>query len=135
MTWLVDANVLSEPTKPHPDAKALAWLRRHELDLAVDPIILGEVHFGVLCLPRGKKRLYLEQWFQDVVLCIRCLNWDAAVGLRWSRLLVDLRASGQTMPVKDSLIAASALHHGLMVATRNVADFRKAGVKVVDPFA
>jgi predicted nucleic acid-binding protein len=135
MTWLVDANVLSEPTKPHPDAKALAWLRRHELDLAVDPIILGEVHFGVLRLPRGKKRQYLERWFQDVVGCIRCLSWDAAVGLRWSLLLVELQASGQTMPVKDSLIAASALHHGLMVATRNVGDFRKAGVKVFNPYA
>ncbi len=49
-------------------------------------------------------------------------------------LLATLRASGRVMPVKDSLIAATALVHGLTLATRNRADFEKAGVKIVDPF-
>ena len=66
---------------------------------------------------------------------IHCLPWEAASGLRWAKLLADLRAAGQTMPIKDSLIAATALVYGLTVATRNLRDFRKAGVKVVDPFA
>ena len=56
MTYLVDANALSEPTKPAPDPRAIAWLRAHEHDLAVDPIILGELRFGILLLPKGKKR-------------------------------------------------------------------------------
>jgi len=55
--------------------------------------------------------------------------------LRWAQLLATLRRTGRAMPIKDSLIAAPALRHGLIVATRNVADFRKADVKVVDPFA
>jgi predicted nucleic acid-binding protein len=55
--------------------------------------------------------------------------------LRWVLLLVDLRRKGAPMPLLDSMIAATALAHGFTVATRNVRDFRKAGVKVVDPFA
>jgi hypothetical protein len=135
MKWLVDVNVLGEPMKSCPDAKVIRWLRRHELDLAVDPIILGEVHFGILCLPPGRRRQRLELWFTTGVATIKCLPWDAAVGLRWARLLVDLRSLGQAMPIKDSMIAATALVHGLTVATHNVADFRRAGVRVVDPFA
>jgi predicted nucleic acid-binding protein len=134
MKWLVDVNVLGEPLKSSPDAKVIRWLRRHELDLAVDPIILGEVHFGILSLPASRRRQRLELWFTTGVVTIKCLPWDAAVGLRWARLLVDLRRLGQAMPIKDSMIAATALVHGLTVATHNVADFRRAGVRVVDPF-
>jgi hypothetical protein len=50
-------------------------------------------------------------------------------------LLADLRSAGKAMPIKDSLIAATALLHGLRIATRNHADFRVAGVKLLDPFA
>jgi predicted nucleic acid-binding protein len=51
--YLVDANVLSEPTKPAPDPRIVAWLRAHEPDIAVDPVILGELRFGILILPKG----------------------------------------------------------------------------------
>jgi hypothetical protein len=64
-----------------------------------------------------------------------CLPFDLACGLRWAKLLADLRASGRAMPIKDSLIAATALAHGLVVASRNVRDFKQAAVQVLDPFA
>ena len=134
MTFLVDANVLSEATKPAPEPKVIEWLRRNEREVAVDPIILGEIRFGIHLLPAGKRRQRLEHWFNAGVRQIVCLTWDAAVGLRWAKLLAELRGRGQTMPIKDSLVAASALSHGLTVVTRNVSDFRKAGVKVVNPF-
>jgi predicted nucleic acid-binding protein len=133
--FLVDANVLSEATKPDPDPRVLAWLAGHERDLAVDPVILGEIQFGILLLPAGKRRERLERWFQDGVEKIHCVNWDATTGLRWARLLAELRTSGRSMPVKDSLIAATALVHGLAVVTRNRRDFEAAGVEVIDPFA
>lgn len=134
MTYLVDANVLSEPTKPAPDPQVVAWLRRHERDIAVDPVILGEILFGILLLPKGKRRARLERWFEAGVQRLHCLPWELASGLRWARLLAALRASGRAMPIKDSLIAATALVHDLTVATRNRTDFEKAGVRVVDPF-
>jgi predicted nucleic acid-binding protein len=133
--YLVDANVLSEPTKSMPNASVVDWLRRNERDLAVDPFILGEVRFGILLLPRGKRRTNLERWFDAGVQRLRCLPWEAETGLRWAELLATLRASGRAMPMKDSLIAATALVHGLIVATRNRADFEKARVKIVDPFS
>ncbi|MDD3545728.1 MAG: type II toxin-antitoxin system VapC family toxin [Kiritimatiellae bacterium] len=134
MRYLVDTNVLSEATKPSPDLFVLGWLRKHEHELSVDPLILGELHFGILLLPAGRRRDRLEKWFQSGVSRLDCLSWNAATGLRWARLLADLRASGQTMPVKDSLIAATALAHGLAVATRNTRDFAKTGVRMVNPF-
>ena len=133
-TFLVDANVLSEATKPEPDHRVLAWLARHEREITVDPIILGEIRFGIFLLPAGKRRARLERWFEEGVERIHCLPWEAATGLRWARLLAELRTSGRTMPIKDSLIAATALLHGLAVATLNRRDFERAGVEIVDPF-
>ncbi|HLA78294.1 MAG TPA: PIN domain-containing protein [Vicinamibacteria bacterium] len=134
MTYLVDANVLSEATRPAPDARVVSWLSRNEREIAVDPIILGEIRFGILLLPAGKRRQRLERWFADGVARVVCLPWDATTGLKCAELLADLRASGQSMPIKDSLIAATARTHGLSVVTRNLRDFKKAGVNVVDPF-
>jgi toxin FitB len=134
VTYLVDANILSEPTKPMPQAKVVDWLREHEGDLVVDPVILGEIRFGILLLRAGARRKRLERWFSHGVERIHCLPWTSETGLRWAELLADLRAAGQSMPVKDSLIAATALFHGLTLATRNTRDFRKTGVRTVDPF-
>jgi len=133
--YLVDANVLSEPTKPTPDQRVVAWLRAHEPDIAVDPVILGELRFGILILPRGRKRTSLERWFDAGVGRLQCLPWDVETGLKWAELLAHLRAAGKAMPIKDSLIAATAVVHSLAVATRNRADFVNAGVRIVNPFA
>lgn len=134
MKYLVDANVLSEPTKPEPDPAALSWLRRHERDLAVNPIILGELEYGILVLPAGRRRSRLEQWFSAGVRRLRILDFDTATGGAWAQLLERLKKKGHGMPIKDSLIAATAIAHELTLATRNVADFRTAGLTVENPF-
>lgn len=66
---------------------------------------------------------------------LQCLSWAAATGSRWAQLLAGLRASGRAMPIKDSLVAATALAHDLTIVTRNRLDFAKAGVGVLDPFS
>lgn len=134
MNYLVDANVLSEATKPEPDPGVLSWLAHNERSLVVTPVVMGELEFGILLLPAGTKRRRLEKWFAEGRRKLRVLDFDAACGRAWARLLAGLRKSGHAMPVKDSLIAASALAHHLTVATRDLDDFRHAGVPLVNPF-
>jgi len=134
MTYLVDANVLSEPTKPAPSSKVIDWLSANEGNLVVDSIILGELCIGILALPRGRKRRQLEPWFGALVETIDCLPWDAMISQRWARLVVDLKQKGEAMPLLDGMIAATALRHDLIIATRNTRDFKRAGVKALNPF-
>ena len=133
MRYLVDANVLSEATKPEAHPRVVDWLAREERELVVDPIILGELRFGILLLPRGRRRNRLEHWFDEGAARLHCVAWDASTGLRWAKLLADLRATGRAMPIKDSLIAATALTHGLAIVTLNLRDFAAAGVELIDP--
>jgi toxin FitB len=135
MNYLVDANVLSEATRPEPDPRVVDWLRVNERSLVVDPIVLGEVRFGILLLDPGARRTKLERWFEAGVARIHCLPWDQAVGLRWAELLADLRRRGRPMSVKDSLIAASAMTHDVALATLNRRDFEPADIELVDPIA
>ncbi len=135
MRYLVDANVLSEATKPNPDPRVVEWLRRNERSIVVDPVILGEVRFGILLLARGARRTELESWFKQGIGRIQCIPWDSAVGMRWAQLLADLRRHGKPMSIKDSLIAATALAHDLALVTLNQRDFKPAKVQLVDPSA
>jgi predicted nucleic acid-binding protein len=122
MTFLVDANVLSEPTRPSPDTKVVDWLSANERTLVVDSIVLGELYFGVLSLPAGNRKTRLEHWFDSISKAIECLPWDASVSRQWAKMVVALKRKGTSVPLLDGM-------------TRNVNDFKPTGVKVVNPFA
>ena len=134
MKFLVDANVLSEVTRSSSNAAVLDWLKLNASEIAVDPVILGELRYGILLLPKGRKRTSLETWFTAGTEKLLCLPWDRETGLRWAELLAALRKRGAPMPVKNSMIAATALAHGLTVVTRNTVDFAKAKVPTFNPF-
>ena len=91
---------------------------------------------GILFPPEGKRRTALEHWFDTGIERLVCLPWDASSALEWASLLADIRKRGTAMPLNASMIAASASRHQFTVATRNVDDFKKAGIllPVVDPF-
>src|SRR4030095_8326274 len=134
MKYLVDANVLSEPTKQSASNQVVEWLTKNEANLVVDPIVIGELRIGILALPRGRKRESLEQWFENVVEVLECLPWDATVSRRWATLVVDLKRKGETVPLPDGMSAATALQYDLIVATCNTRDFQKTGVRTLNPF-
>lgn len=134
MKFIVDANILSEPTKSKPELGVVRWLETHAAELAITSIVLGELEYGILLLAPGKRRAQLHAWFTKGVQRMRTLDLDARTATAWAGLLARLRRKGLAMPIKGSLIAASALAHDLSVATRDTGDYRNAGVRLVDPF-
>jgi len=132
--YLVDANVLSEPTKQAADSRVVTWLNANESNLIVDSIIICELRISILALPRGRNRDRLEQWYETVLETIDCIPWDATISQQWAALVVHVKRKGETVPLLDGMIAATALQHDLIVATRNTRDFHKTGVKTFNPF-
>lgn len=135
MSYLLDTNVISELVRARPDKNVLAWFGHMPDDaLYLSVLTLGEIRKGVERLAdssrREKLRVWLEhdlrEWFGPRILPI-----GADVADRWGRLLSDV---GRPVPSIDSLLAATALHHELRLVSRNVKDFKYAGVEVINPW-
>ncbi len=134
MKYLADVNVLSEPTKQLAEPKVAQWLMVNHAEIVVDPIVMGEMWEGIVSLPEGRRKQNLVIWFGQSPASLICLDWTVRTSIVWAELRDDVRRRGFTVPVKDTLIAATAKLHGLTVATRNVGDFIRCGVPVVNPF-
>ena len=135
MSYLLDTNLVSELVRTRPNARVVHWVREvPDEALYISVLTIGEIRKGVERLgggaPKEKLRLWLEVelpgWFEERVLPI-----DRAVADRWGRLLCTV---GRSVPAIDSLLAATALHHGLRFATRNKSVFDFPGLDVVDPW-
>ena len=134
MKFLVDANVLCEPTKPQCEQKAVDWFQANVVDCVTDAVVMGEIWRGIERLPEGRRRTNLEAWFAGLRARVLCLDWSLDVAIVWGGMLNDVQRSGFTAGIKDTMIAASAKHHGLTVVTRNTDDFTRCGVAVFNPF-
>ena len=134
MTFLADSNLICEQTKSQPSALAVQWLHEHAAELVVDAIVLAEIWDGIASLPEGRKKQDLAAWFLRLRAVVRCLPWTEETAVAWGDLKQTVRQRGFTVGIKDTMIAASAKLHGLTVATRNVDDFSRCGVAVVNPF-
>ena len=135
MRYLLDSNLLSETTKPAPEFRVELWLTIHESEAAVSVLTMGELEKGVLLLPEGCRRNVVEAWFQRVRLQMhgRILTVDEKIMSCWAELYAGELRRGRRLEVVDSLLAATAIHHRLTIATRNVRDF-PAGVALVNPW-
>ena len=136
--WLLDTNVLSELRRPRPDAEVIRFIGGQSLDLLyVSVIAFAEIRFGIELLDDATRRMELNDWLENRMRPMfedRVLPITEDIMLKW-RLLVDAgRKTGHTFAQPDLLIAATALHHGLTVVTRNTADFERANVPVVNPW-
>lgn len=133
--YLLDTNVVSELRKPRADRRVKAWAAAvPPMDLFLSVITVLELETGVLRIERRDRRqgAALRHWLDGQVLpafADRILPVDAAVALQCARLHVPNR-----MADGDALIAATALVHGLVVATRNTGDFEQAGVGMLNPW-
>ncbi|KQQ30734.1 twitching motility protein PilT [Methylobacterium sp. Leaf123] len=137
--WLLDTNVLSELRRPRPEPKVLAFVSAQPLaSLYVSTVSLAEIRFGIERLGDEAKRAALRDWLDTGIRPMfegRVLPVTEDVMLRWRILVEEGRRVRHTFSQPDLIIAATALQNGCTVVTRNLDDYRKTGVALVDPWA
>jgi predicted nucleic acid-binding protein len=136
LSYLVDTNVLSELRRRDPDANVVRWLEgRPATTLYLSVLTLGELRKGIEALAEGARKRRLLDWLEVELpgfFTGRVLPVDARVADRWGYLVAQ---AGRPLPAIDSLLAATALTHGLTLVTRNLRDFRYPGLAVIDPWS
>ena len=136
--FLIDTNVISEPSRPRPEARVMAWLGAVDEDkVFLSVATLAEIGRGIERLPAGKRRRRLEAWLANELVGRfdgRILGVDVEVGLMWGRVVARAEQAGHQIEAVDALLAATAERYGLTLVTRNVADFATTGVPVLDPW-
>ena len=136
--WLLDTNVLSELRRPKPERKVLEFVAAQPLDLLyVSAVTLAEIRFGIELVADAGRRAELSDWLAHKVRPMfeqRVLVVSEDVMFKWRLLVEDGRKVGHTFSQPDLIIAATALHHGLTVVTRDVSDYQKARAPVLNPW-
>ncbi len=136
--WLLDTNVLSELRRPKPEPKVVAFIASKPLDrLFVSTVTFAEIRFGIERVGDATRRAELNDWLAHKVRPMfeqRALAVTEDVMFKWRLLVADGRKAGHTYSQPDLIIAATALHHGLTVVSRDTSDFRKARVPVLNPW-
>jgi len=136
--WLLDTNVISELRRPRPNARVRSFVARQRLeDLFVSSVTFAEIRFGIEKLGEPAQRTELTDWLQHRVRPMfgqRILEVSEDVMFRWRVLVEEGRKSGHTYSQPDLIIAATALHHGLTVVTRDTRDYELARVPLINPW-
>ena len=136
--WLLDTNILSELRRTRPEPNVLAFVAGQSLDrLFVSAVTLAEIRFGIELVGDAIKRAELNDWLTHKVRPMfnqRVLPISEDVMFKWRLLVEDGRKSGHTFSQPDLIIAATALQHGLTLVSRDVADFEKARVPILNPW-
>ena len=136
--YLLDTNIVSETVKPQPNTKVLAWLESSEENLLhLSVLTLGEIRKGITSLPQSSRRVALESWLgHDLIVRFggRILNVDRQVADRWGSIAAKATIAGRPLSTIDGLLAATAMHHNLILVTRNTKDVALTGIPVFNPW-
>ncbi|MGB3287713.1 MAG: type II toxin-antitoxin system VapC family toxin [Burkholderiaceae bacterium] len=135
MNYLIDTNVLSELRRKQPDGKVVGWLEeRPSTTLFLSTLTLGELRKGIEAMPENERKHSYLDWLEIELprfFSGRVLAIDIPVADCWGRLMAR---AGRALPAIDSLLAATALTHGMALVTRNERDFQYPGLDVVNPW-
>ncbi len=136
MSYLIDTNVLSELRRKAPDTGVVEWFSdRSPATLHLSVLTLGEIRKGIEGIGNERRRQSLVDWLETDLRSFftgRILSVDESVADRWGRLVAQAR---RPLPAIDSLLAATALEHDLVLVTRNVKDFAGLPVQVFNPWS
>lgn len=136
--WLLDTNVLSELRRPRPETKVVTFVAAQPLDLLyVSDVTLAEIRFGIELVSEASKRAELSDWLTHKLRPMfdqRILPVSEDIFFKWRLLVEQGRKKGLTYSQPDLFIAATALHHGLTVVSRDADEFDRVGVSVVSPW-
>jgi len=137
-SWLLDTNILSELRRPKPEPKVVEFVGRQPLErLYLSEITFAEIRFGIELLEDAARRAELQDWLTHKIRPMfeqRALPVSEDVMFKWRLLVETGRKAGHTFSQPDLIIAATALHHGLTVVTRDRSDYDRAGVPVLNPW-
>jgi len=132
--WLLDTNILSELRRPKPERKVLAFVGAQPLELLyVSSVTFAEIRFGIELVTDANRRAELNDWLAHKVRPMfeqRVLAITEDIMFKWRLLIEDGRKAGHTFSQPDLMIAATALHHGLTVVSRD----QKAHTSVFNPW-
>jgi toxin FitB len=124
MRYLLDTNLLCKETQP----RARNWIIQHQLQIAIASMTVAEIAQGIEVLPRGRRRIRLDGFLREMLEDYQVLPFDTAAALAWGNYVAK---AGRPLPVRDSIIAATALANNLEVVTENEDDF--VGIDTVNP--
>jgi predicted nucleic acid-binding protein len=138
VSFLLDTNVISEWVKPQPDPLVVAWLKEVPEDkVFLSVASLAEIRRGVELMPSGQRRERLATWLgRDLPTRFegRILDVDSQVAETWGIVMARSQKTGSTISAWDACFAATAEVHQLTLVTRNVKDFQKLGVSLLNPW-
>ncbi len=136
--WLLDTNILSELRKPRPEPKVAKFVAAQPLDvLFVSVVTLAELRFGIELAPDITRRADLNDWLTHKVRPMfegRVLPISEDVMFKWRLLVEDGRKAGHTFSQPDLIIAATGLHHGLTIVTRDTGDYARTRAPTFNPW-
>ena len=131
--YLLDTNVVSELRRPKPNERVRQWLQQASpSELFISAVTVGEIQSGIEITREQdqEKAAAIEVWLDQVMETSQIIGLDAHTFRIWARLM---HRQSNTI-IEDALIAASAIANQFTVVTRNIGDFERFGLKVVNPF-
>lgn len=138
MSLLLDTNVISEWVKPQPNPRVVAWLQEvDEEQVFLSVGSLAEISRGIELMPPGKRRDRLFSWLTvdlPARFAGRLLGIDSRIAQTWGRVMARGQRAGINVGTFDALFAATAQVHGLTLVTRNIPDFLKLGIPLLNPW-
>ncbi len=135
---ILDTNILSEMMRPQPNQQVIQWLNQQpSTELFISSISIAEIEYGLYIMPQGKRKQQLQVRFNQFIeraFQYRVVNFDDKAAKIYGKVMGEGRRNGHPMSVPDGQIAAMALSHQAMIATRNTKDFDTCGAVLINPF-